>query len=132
MGTMNVARSFVTFLENEGYGIFGTNIFVNIIPKEAPDNCICVIAEGGAPETRNQTGETLKNYILNIRYRALSDQTVYENIQGLEELINSDACTQLSGYDTIDMQATQFPVSEDIDDENRSIGLLQVTLRIYN
>lgn len=129
---MNVARSFVTFLENEGYGTFATDIFVNVIPKEAPDECICVIAEGGSPEIRNQTGETMKDYILNIRYRALTDQAVYENIQALEEIINSDSCTQLSGYDTIDMQATQFPVSEDIGDENRSIGLLQVTLRIYS
>lgn len=129
---MNVARSFVTFLEDEGYGTFGTNIYVNVVPKEAPDTCIWVTKEGGAPETTNQTGEMVKNYILNVYYRSLTDQDVYDTMQAMEELINSDACTQLSGYDTIDMQATQFPVSEDIDDENRSIGLLQVTLRIYN
>lgn len=78
-----------------------------------------------------KTGESVKQYIIDIRLRSRDYETVYENLQALEEDINADLCSQLTGYDTIDVEATNFPIDDDLDSEDRKVGLLRVTLTIY-
>lgn len=115
----------------EGYGAFGTDIFIGAAPLEAKDAIFWIVAAGGSPIGKNHTGEKVKNYILSVFYRNTDAADVYEKVQAFEELINSGNCTQLNGYDTIEMSATSFATDQDLDNEDRTIGLIQVTLTIY-
>jgi hypothetical protein len=47
-------------------------------------------------------------------------------------LVNKNACTQLTNFDTIDMEATLLNTDQDIANEDRTVGLVQVTVTVYN
>lgn len=128
---MNIAKSFAEFLVDNGYGTLGVDLFIGGVPQDAGNKAMWILAGGGAASTKNTTNEKLKQYIISVYYRNTDMQDVYETLQRLEELINSDACTQLDGYDTIDLEATGFPTDNDLDADDRTIGLLQVTLTTY-
>lgn len=128
---MNIARSFVQFMEGELSATFGTDIFIGGAPIDAQDRIWWVIAAGGTPIGKNNTGEKVKNYLLSVFYRNTDAEDVYETIQGFEDLINAGQCKELNGYDTIELEATTFATDQDIDNEDRTIGLIQVTITIY-
>lgn len=128
---MNIARSFVTHMESLALGTFGTNIFIGGVPENAPSTCWWVITAGGASAPKNNTGERIKAYTVNVFYRNMDAEVVYEQMQALEEEINSKNCTQLTGYDTVDMTAIAFPADQDLDIEDRTVALLQVGLTTY-
>ena len=128
---MNVAKSFVEYMESLGMGTFSTDIFVGGIPQDAPDNSWWVISSGGSPIRKNHTGERIKDYILDVFYRNTNAEDVYESIQEFEEEINSKGCVQLSGYDTVEMEASILSTDRDIDNEDRVLSLLQVRISIY-
>lgn len=128
---MNLARAFVEYLEDVTGSTFGQDIFIGGAPLSAPDPCWWVIANGGIKESTFQTGETLKAYQLNVYYRDTDEENVYDQLQNLEETINMDGCTQLTGYDTIDLESNLLMVDQDIDNEDRKVGLLQVSITIH-
>ena len=128
---MNIARSFVTYMEGQSLGTFGTDIFIGAVPQDAPDPCWWLMTSGGAPQSRNDTGEVVKVYVLDLFYRNTDAEDVYEVLQALEVLLNTGNCTQLSGFDTIEIQALLFPTDQDIDDQDRTVGLTQVTIKTY-
>lgn len=129
---MNISASFAEYMEDILLGTVGTDIEVGGVPQDAPEACWWVIPQGGGPEQVNQTGEMLKNYVLNVYYRDTNQESVYNSLQLLEETVNSGNCTQLDGFDTISMQATSFATDEDIDSEERTVGLVQVTIKVYS
>lgn len=128
---MNITEAFIPYLETVTGSIFGQGLHIGGIPISAPEAGWWVVSSGGSPESDNQTGEKIKNYTLDIFYRSSDEKEVYDNLQSLEETINSDGCTQLNGYNVIDMTATLFNVDQDIDNEDRKVGLIQVNLRTY-
>lgn len=128
---MNIARSFCTYLQDQGYGTFGTNLFIGSIPLTAPDSCYMVKSAGGNNNTRLSTGEKVKDYTLTVYYRSRDAEEVYEVMQALEELCNSNQCATLGGYVLIGMEALLFPADNDIDDEERLIGVLEVQITTY-
>ena len=128
---MNIVKSFVDYMVSEGLGIFGTNIFIGTVPQDAPDLCYWLTGSGGSPTSRNDTGEVTKNYTIDLFYRNTDAEDVYEILQALEITLNKANCTQLTGFDTIEMQATLFPSDQDIDNEDRTVGLIQITVKTY-
>jgi hypothetical protein len=128
---MNITREFVNFLATKGFGTFGTSIFIGGVPQEAPDASMWVLSGGGTPSVKNETNNMRKKYVFNVYYRNKDAEDVYETLQELEELINSDACTQLGSYETLDMECTLFPTDQDLDIEDRTVGLLEVTATVY-
>lgn len=73
----------------------------------------------------------MKQYLISVYMRSLDASLVYDQLQALEESLNSDGCTSLNGYDTIDIEATTFPTDQDLDNEDRTVGLLQATITTY-
>lgn len=128
---MNIAKSFVEYMEDLGMGIFGTDIFIGNIAIDAPDKAWWVLSSGGASLTKNSTGERIKNYTLSVYYRNTDAEDVYETMQEFEEEINSKHCIQLDTYDTIEMEASVFPTDQDLDNEDRVVGLMQIKISIY-
>ncbi len=128
---MNITEAFSEYIADLGYGVFGTDMFIGSAPIDAPNTCIWLVGSGGSPILRNQTGEVTKNYTIDVFYRSSSSEAVYNLLQALEVEINKANCTQLNGFDTIEMQAVLFPSDQDIDNEDRTVGLVQVLVKTY-
>jgi hypothetical protein len=129
---MNIVRAFVDYLESLSFGNFGTDIFIGGVPQSAPDKCMWLLSSGGSPTNRNETNEMVKRYVVNVFYRNTDQEDVYDTLQEIEEAINGDSCVNLTGYDTLSMEATNFPTDQDLDNEDRTVGLLQVTITVYD
>lgn len=129
---MNIVRSFVTFMEDQGFGTFGTDIFIGGFPVESPDACFSLQSSSGNLEKKNITNENMEVMNIDIFYRSADEENLYETLEALKTIINSDACTQLDGYDTIDMECIVFPTDRDLENEDRSLGLIQASVRVYN
>jgi hypothetical protein len=129
---MNIARSFTDFLISSGFGTaFGVDVFIGGVPLEAPERSFWVTTGGGSPESRNSSGEVVKNYVLNIYYRSLSTSDVYDTLQNLEILLNSANCIELEDFDTMKIEAILFPTDQDIDSQERTVGTIQLTIQTY-
>lgn len=129
---MTIKKAFADFMVAQGLGVFGENIFIGSAPLDAPAQCWWIISGGGANKSKNKTGEKQKNYTLNVFYRSLNAETVDQTLQTFEELINRDDCVVIGNYDIIETEATSFPSDQDIDNEERTVGLLEITLTVYS
>ena len=130
---MTISRAFVQFLEDKGCGIFGQNIFLYRVPNslKTQTELYWVIPSGGMKYSTNKTGEIVKAYNFLIYFRSNEAQKVDETLSALEELLNCSSCVNLEGFELVDISATQFPADQDIDSENRMVGMIQVQLSVY-
>ena len=130
---MTVAQAFVAFLEDKGYGTFGQNIYLYRVPnsKKTETELLWLIPSGGAPISRNRTGELIKAYQILVYFRSNSARKVDEVLNHLEEMLNCTSCVNLKGFELVNIQATQMPVDQDLDSENRMVGFIQVQLQVY-
>lgn len=128
---MNITKAISNYIEGAMGLTFGTNLFIGGVEVGAPNECGWLLSAGGSVVKANVSAGKMKNYVISFYYRGLDASVVYEKLQALEEALNSDACTQLDGYDTIDLQATLFPTDQDIDNEERTVGLIQITATTY-
>ncbi len=130
---MTVVESFAAYLQALGIGTLGQDLWIGEAPSSmnSVDTLCWIVASGGSPLVTNQTGEMTKEYQVQIFYRDRDYKDVSTVLFGLEEELNCDGCTQLSGFDTVDMKATQFPIDNDLDSEDRKVGLLSVTITTY-
>lgn len=128
----NLAEAFVAFLAAATGATFGENIFIGDAPSsdQAPDALWWVNAFGGSGLTKLPTGETLRPYTVEVRYRNKSNKAVYDALYDLEDGINSTTF-DLTGFDVYDVSTLSFPTDEDLDGEDRKVGLLQVRITIY-
>jgi hypothetical protein len=128
---MNLQESFVQFLAGAVGGTFGTDIFIGEAPSsdQAPDALWWVTAFGGSNLTKLPTGERIESHQVEVRYRNRSGKAVYDALYDLEDGINTTL--DLVGFDIYDVSTLSFPVDEDLDSEERRVGLLQVTITIY-
>ena len=128
---MTLAQAFVKLLE--GYGIPGQNIFLYRVPnsKKTETEVMWLIPSGGMTTSVSQTGERIKAYQILIYFRSNSAQRVDEVLSHLEEVFNCAGCVQLEGFELVNVEATQFPVDQDLDSENRMVGFIQVQVQVY-
>jgi hypothetical protein len=129
---MNIAEAFVELLEDLGIGTFGQDIFIGQAPSsnKVPDSIWWVISSGGSP-ARIASGESIKTYHVEIYCRNRDYKLVYDDLHSLEEQLNCDNCVELDGFDTVKAEAEVLSIDDDLDAEDRKVGLLQVTLTTY-
>lgn len=128
---MNIAEAFAQYMEDQGYGTLGTNLQIGGVSLSAPDECWWVVFEGGSSIIKNQTGEKLKRYNLDVFFRSRNGSTVYDTLHDFEQTINSLSCIELEDFDVIEVEATSFPTDRDLDDVDRTIGLVKISLTTY-
>lgn len=130
---MTISRAFVKFLEDKGCGIFGQNIFLYRVPNslKTQTELYWVIPSGGMKISTNKTGEAIKAYSFLIYFRSNEAKTVDETLSALEEMLNCSSCVELDGFELVSINATQFPADQDLDSENRMVGMIQVQLSVY-
>lgn len=129
--TQTVGEAFIQYLQDNGYGTAGTNLFLGELPIEAPDVSYLVVVSGGNPELVTADGGMLKIYTFNVYYRSLAGKDIERQLFSLEEKLNCSTCVNLNGFETIYSRATQFAQDIDLENENRRIGLLQAQIRLY-
>lgn len=127
---MNIKKALVEFMEDNGFGTFETDLFIHRAPED-PAVLWWVTGGGGTARSKNDTGEKQKTYVLSVYYRDTDGERLAERLQAFEELVNSPDCLTFPNYDIIEMEATQFAADQDIDVEERMVGLVQVSLTIY-
>lgn len=127
---MTIKRAFVEYMASVGFGVFGSTLFLNGAPLNVSP-CWWVLATGGAIVKTNQTGERRKRYIVSVYYRDTNAETVDEQLHAFEELLNTSNCDQLEGFDTIEITVATFPSDQDLDVDDRTVGLAQVTVDTY-
>ena len=130
---MSLASSFATYLQTLGIATIGQDLFISQAPSsnKVPDSIWWVIASGGEVERNLKTNSKMKSYLVEVFYRNRDYNTVYESLHELEEDLNGAGCIQLSGFETVQIEASTFPVDDDLDSEDRKIGLLQAKITRY-
>lgn len=130
---MTISQSFVKFLEEKGYGIFGQNIYLYRVPnsKKTETEILWLIPTGGYPSAINKTPEMIKAYQFLIYYRSNSAKKVDEVMNDLEQTLNCSSCVNLEGFELVSIRATQLPADQDLDSENRMVGSINCQLEVY-
>ena len=124
---MNIKKAFQQFMRANGY----TPVYIGGVPQDAPAVCWWITGAGGLNIGKNKTGEKMKNYIISVYYRDPDAEQVDEKLQQFEEFINADNCVDIGNYDIIETEATVFPTDQDLDNQDRTVGLIQITLTVY-
>lgn len=128
---MTVAQALAQWMQENGFGTLGTDLFIGSVPEGAPTASWWILGGGGAPTIKNHTGEKVKAYIFSVLYRNTDSENVDERMQALEEKANSKACHDLAGYDTIELEASGFQSDNDLDGEDRTLGSVEITATVY-
>lgn len=128
---MNITKAFVDHMESLGFGTFGTDLFIGSAPLQSPDSCWWVIRGGGSPIVKAVTGQKMKAYIFSVFYRDLDGENFEDKLQEFEEAMNDANCDDITGYNKVELEASTFPADQDLDIEDRSVALTQVTLTTY-
>ena len=82
-----VSASFIKWMETNGYGTFGTTIFLNQIPDEAPNNAWLVVTAGGSVRSNLVTAQNIKQYSLDVTCRNVSGEAVKMNYSNLKNAL---------------------------------------------
>lgn len=130
---MNIAEAFTDYLEQITGSVLGQDLFIGQAPStnKVPDDIYWIVASGGNINTDTTTGEKLKNYTIEVYKRSRDNRTIYDDMQDLEIELNCLSCIELSGYEVVDIEAYTLSIDNDLDNEDRKVGLLQVNLIIY-
>ncbi len=129
---MSLVSAFATYMQDLGLGTLGTDIFIGLAPSsnQVADPIYWLVASGGNP-IRTASGGNISEYTVEVYYRSTSYQDVYDKLNSLQESLNCDGCVELDDLDTIDITAFSYPIDNDLDSEDRKVGLLQVTISAY-
>jgi hypothetical protein len=130
---MSLVSALATYLAGVTGSTLGQTLFIGEAPssKKVANAIWWIVENGGGVIQKNATGEARKSYQFNIFFRSNDFEAVKTAMSELEEDLNCDSCSQISGYDTIDIEATTFPIDDDLDSEDRKVGLLQATITTY-
>lgn len=132
---MTIKKAFIKYMDevlNLGTATGANkNIFKDAAPQKAPDDCWWVTGGGGPITLDADTGEKRKEYLLSVYYRSIDSDELDEILHAFETRLNGKHCDQLDSFDTIDMRATNFQSDQDLDNEDRSVGLVQVTVSVF-
>lgn len=125
-----VSEAFIKWMEDNGYGTYNTDIFLNQIDDDAPDNAWRLTTGGGDVTARLVTAQNRKQYITQVFYRNTSGKAVERRLFELETQLNTPECFTVDGFEVYSIESTMTE-DADKDVENRRQGLLTVTIEIY-
>lgn len=131
---MTILQAFANFLVDKGFGQLGQNIYLYHVPnsKKAENNLFYLIPSGGYPAQINKTGEMIKAYQIMIYYRNNSARKVDEVLNELEKTLNCASCVHLDGFELVEIRANQFVSDQDLDQENRIVGMITCQVQVYS
>ena len=130
MTPTTVSESFIKWMEDNGFGTFGTDIFLNQIPDDAIDNAFWVVTAGGEVASKNVSAESIQQFSTQVYYRNVSGKEVEHHLFALNQKVNTRGAFAIDGFDLYAIEAT-MPEDNDKDAENRPQASLVVAIEIY-
>lgn len=130
MTPQTVSESLVKWLEDNGYGAFGTSIFLSQIPNDAIDNAIWLVSAGGNVRRNLVTQEAVQEFSTQVYCRNTSGEEVDHKLFALNQQVNNTIGLQLDGFEVYTIEAT-MPQDNDRDAENRRYGSIVIATQIY-
>lgn len=130
---MNIAQAFADYLEEIGFGILGVDLFISRVPSgtNAPGDAKWIVGRGGFQVYRTVTGEEGRQASLSLYMRSYDAQLVYDSLEALDARISCSGCLELEGYNVIEVETSGPFADQDLDDEERTVGLLEITVTLY-
>lgn len=127
---MNLVEAFRDWLDDQSVATSGQDLFISRAPTGAdvPDSLWWLTASGGNREP-NVNGGRRQNSTVSVYYRSTDPQQVYNKLEELDTLL--DTCLDLDGYQVVSYDTTGPFTDQDLDNENRLVGLLEVRLVVY-
>jgi hypothetical protein len=125
-----VSEAFIKWMEDNSYGTFGLDIFLNQVPSNADDNVYWLVTAGGDVTSKLVTPQSIQSFITQINYRNTHNEEVEHKLFELSQKVNTRGCFSIEGFDIFSIEAT-MPEDNDRDAENRRQGLFTVTIEIY-
>lgn len=131
---MNVVRAFANYLEDAGVATLGTDLFISRAPSSLTtgNRIFWLKATGGGEVSRAITGSAERQYVIEVYHRDTSTEGVYETMQQLGDDLVCAGCLTLEGYDVEDVRTNGPFADQDLDNEERTVALLQVTVSVRN
>lgn len=127
---MNIVEAFANWLGTESVATLGQDLFISRSPKQ-PNSLYWLIAAGGASGNRNVNEGVLQTHNISVYFRDNDGQVVYDNLHDLEEMVLTTGCLTLEGYEVISISTDGPFTDNDLDNESRTVGLLQITIETY-
>lgn len=130
---MNIVRSFAEYLQGVNVAILGNDLFISRAPSSSnvPDRIFWLKAAGGPPVQRSVNGGSRQSRVIELYHRDVKAEGVYETMQEIADDITCAGCVTLSGYDVIEVQTSGPWTDQDLDNEERQVGLLQITITTH-
>lgn len=130
---MNLVEAFANYFETISNTTLGQDLYISKAPSsnKVTDRIWWVIGRGGAVTQTSVTSERTKERIIEVYYRDRDAKAVYNALEAVEEQLNCANCVELEGYDVGDVTCQILFVDNDLDLEDRVVGLLQVNITVY-
>ncbi len=129
-----ITKSMIKFMEDLGFGTFGTNLYVYQVPdsKFADNDIYWLIPSGGTPTRQLYTWGKTKRYAFIVHYRNESTEVVDDKMFEMESVINAVKCPLLEGFDVYNVQCDSFPTDSDLDSEDRMVGTMTIFIELLD
>lgn len=127
---MNITEAFRDWLIDQSVTTSGQiKIHRASSGPDSPDSIWWLKAEGGSDLGHTVDGNPTQTSLIGCYYRNRSAKDVYDTLEQLRDTVTLAGCLVLDGYEVIEIPTTEGPeVDNDIDDEDRAVGFIQVKL----
>lgn len=132
---MNIVEAFANYLvEEHELGEIGETLFISRAPSGVDtDNAIWwLVLQNSGISVKNPTGEWSQTSEVFVYYRSMDASEVYNSLEELNRELLAAGCFELVGYTIREVQTTGPFADLDLDNEERTVGVLQVSLTVYN
>lgn len=135
---MTLVTAFADYLQSKGVATRGTDLFTSRAPSSKtlqaighnPDRIFWIKSAPGAPPERSVDGHLRQIYGIEVYHRNLSADAVDEALQALSDKLGCSGCVHIPGYNVFAIEVDGPWSDQDLDNEERTVGLLQVTITI--
>ena len=129
---MNVARAFASYLQDTGVATLGQDLFISRAPlsTEVPSRIFWLKASGGTEVAKSVNGRAQRQHLIEVYHRDTDTAAVYDVMQELSDDLTCAGCLTLEGYEVLEVSTSGPFTDQDLDDEERTVGLLQVRITI--
>lgn len=125
---MSVAEAYRDWMETNGIATSGQDLYLSKAPIGS--TAYWITASGGSTGERYPNGGGTVNTAISVYYRDPDPKKVYDNLEALRDETECAGCLDLEGYTVISIYTTGPFADQDLDSEDRTVGLLEVTLQL--
>ena len=132
MKTVNT--DIINFAQSIGCGVFGETLFYGRVPQsnKTPVELWWIAPINASLNYHNVSGEDTILFSYEIKYRSTSLQKVSDEIFRITKEIVGSHCYELDNFHTLEISLTTTDMHTYIDAENRVVGGVTFTAKVYN